>query len=81
MVHHDDKEPELINYWLRYNGYTAVIGVQRKSTEITHDWHTSEIGTTLSTTMCHPILMTDEYSIDLTPENFPRRLKTILVFQ
>lgn len=79
-VTHEDNSHELINYCLKTEGYTAWVGVKYPGTEITHDWHTSITGTVHSTTMCHPILFTD-FSIALNPENFSRRLKTILVFQ
>lgn len=82
IIHKDPtKKPELINYCLKHAGYTAWIGVKRPMTEITHDWHTSHYLGSNMMTMCYPILMTEKYSLNLTPENFPRRLKTILVFQ
>lgn len=71
----------LINYWLKYDGYTAFVGVQSPCCEITEDWHTEHTeGGCLSTTMCHMLYSSKDTAPHLTPANFPNKLKTILVF-
>ena len=72
--------PELINYWLKCKGYTAVIGVKWPGTEITEDWHTKEVGSGYQTTMCHPIYKSEQ-SLHITPSNFLEKLKLVKVFQ
>lgn len=77
----ETKEPILINYWLKYNGYTAVVGVERQWCEITQDWYTEHTpgGGTMST-ICHMWYKSEDTSPHLTPANFPDKLKIILVF-
>ena len=76
----ESKPPQLINYWLKWKGYTAVIGVSNQYTEVTEDWHTSENAHTRTTTMCHMIFKSETVSAHITPYNFPDKLKMFKVF-